>query len=111
MLTLYKFKNFNEIHLSLLYFNENMSNVFNLSSYSKLLRPLTIFVAIFCTLSSVLCRCDEKGVLLQNIVGSEYIVCTHWLNIVGAAAPTAPMIPAPMYVRFDSSRVVSTRLT
>ena len=24
----------------------------------------------------------------QNIVGAEYIVCTHWLNIVGAAAPT-----------------------
>ena len=41
---------------------------------------------------------DEKGVLLQNIVGAEYIVSTHWLNIVGAAAPTAPMVPTPMLI-------------
>ena len=39
---------------------------------------------------------DEKGVLLQNIVGAEYILCTRWLNIVDAAAPTAPMVPIPM---------------
>ena len=32
----------------------------------------------------------------ENIVGAEYIVCTHWLNIVGAAAPTAPMVLTPM---------------
>ena len=32
----------------------------------------------------------------QNIVGVEYIVCTHCLNIVGAGAPTAPMVPTPM---------------
>ena len=47
------------------------------------------------TIPSVLMH-DEKGVLLQNIVGAEYIVCTHWLNIVGATAPTAPMVPTPM---------------
>ena len=34
--------------------------------------------------------------LFQNIVGAECIVCIHWLNIVGAAAPTAPMVPTPM---------------
>ena len=40
----------------------------------------------------------DKYVLLQVIVGAEYIVCTHWLNIVGAAgAPTAPMVPTPMF--------------
>ena len=38
----------------------------------------------------------EKNILLQNIVGAECIVCTHWLNIVGAAALTAPMVPTPM---------------
>ena len=37
-----------------------------------------------------------NGVLLQNIVSAKYIVCTHWLNIVGAPAPTTPMIPTPM---------------
>ena len=36
---------------------------------------------------------DEKRVLLQNIVGAEYMVYTHWLNILGAAAPTAPVVP------------------
>ena len=41
----------------------------------------------------------EKGVFLQNIVSAEYIVCTHWLDIVGADAPTAPMVPTPMIVR------------
>ena len=39
---------------------------------------------------------DEKDVLLENVVGAEYIICTHWLNIVGAAAPTAPMVPTPV---------------
>ena len=38
----------------------------------------------------------KKLFLFQNIVGAEYIACTHWLNIVGAAAPTAPMVPTPM---------------
>ena len=32
---------------------------------------------------------DEKGFLSQNILGAEYIACTDWINIVGAAAPTA----------------------
>ena len=27
---------------------------------------------------------------------NNYIVCIHWLNIVGAAAPTALMVPMPM---------------
>ena len=40
----------------------------------------------------------EKGVLLQNIASAERIVCTYWLNIVGTAAPTAPMVPTPMGV-------------
>ena len=35
---------------------------------------------------------DEK-VFFQNIVGAEYTVCTHWLNIAGEAAPTARMFP------------------
>ena len=39
---------------------------------------------------------DEKGILLHNIVGAEYTVCTHWLNIEGATAPTEPMVPTPM---------------
>ena len=30
----------------------------------------------------------------QNIVGA------HWLNIVGAAAPTAPMVPTPPLSEF-----------
>ena len=46
-------------------------------------------------LTSVL-MCDEKEVLSQNIVGKEYIICTHWINIVGAAAPTVPMVPTLM---------------
>ena len=36
---------------------------------------------------------DEKVFLFENIVGAEYIVCTHWLNIVGAAAPIAALVP------------------
>ena len=36
--------------------------------------------------------------LSQNIVGAEYIVCTHWLNIVGAAALTTPMVATPMAI-------------
>ena len=32
----------------------------------------------------------KKGFLVQIIVGAEYIVCTHWINIVGAAAPLPP---------------------
>ena len=28
----------------------------------------------------------EREFLFQNIVGAEYIDCTLWLNIVGAAA-------------------------
>ena len=43
---------------------------------------------------------DEEGVLLQNIVGAEYIVCTHWLNIVGATAPNTPMVSTPMPIRY-----------
>ena len=38
----------------------------------------------------------EKGVLFQNIVGAECTVCTHWPYIVGAAVPTASMVPTPM---------------
>ena len=39
--------------------------------------------------SSLLRSFGEKGCFCsENIVGVEYIVCTHWLNIVGAAAPT-----------------------
>ena len=38
----------------------------------------------------------EKGFLPQNIVGAQYIACTHWPNIVGAQAPTEPMVPTPM---------------
>ena len=38
----------------------------------------------------------KRAFLFQNIVGAEYIVCTHCLNIVGASAPTAPMVPTPM---------------
>ena len=30
-------------------------------------------------------------------MGAECIACTHCLNIVGAAAPTAPMDPTPMH--------------
>ena len=43
--------------------------------------------------------CDsvmKRVFLFQNIVDAEYIVCTYWLNIAGAAAPTAPMVPATM---------------
>ena len=29
----------------------------------------------------------------ENIVGAEYLVCTHWLNIVGAAAGLHPLHP------------------
>ena len=29
-------------------------------------------------------------------MGAEYLVFTHWLNIVGAAEPTATMVPTPM---------------
>ena len=39
----------------------------------------------------------EKGFLVQIIVGAEYIACTHCLIIVGAAAPTEPMVPTLMY--------------
>ena len=42
--------------------------------------------------------------MLQNNVGAECIVRTHWLNIVGATAPTAPMVPTPMFDRLMSSR-------
>ena len=38
---------------------------------------------------------DKKGVLLQNIVGAKYIVCTHLLNIVGTTAPTSLMVLTP----------------
>ena len=31
--------------------------------------------------------------------------CTHWLNIVDAAAPTAPMVPTPM-VRLKTNDVI-----
>ena len=30
---------------------------------------------------------DEKDVLLENIVGAEYIICIHWLKIVGRLHP------------------------
>ena len=36
--------------------------------------------------------------LFVNIVGAEYIVCTHCQIIVGAAAPTEPMVPTLMVV-------------
>ena len=45
--------------------------------------------------------CHEKDVFLMNIVGAKFIVCTHWLNIVGAAAPTAPMVP-----KLGSQRII-----
>ena len=38
----------------------------------------------------------KRVFLFQNIVGAESIVCTQWQNIVGAAAPTAPMVPMPV---------------
>ena len=41
----------------------------------------------------------KKVFLSHNIVGAEYIVCTHWLNIVDAAAPAAPMVPTPMQLQ------------
>ena len=41
---------------------------------------------------------DEKAFLFKNIVGAECIVCTHWLNIAGAAAPIAPLVLTPMRV-------------
>ena len=36
--------------------------------------------------------------MVQIIVGAEYIVCTHCLIIVGAAAPTEPVVPTLMNV-------------
>ena len=44
----------------------------------------------------------ERVFLFQNIVGAEYIVCTLWLNTVGADAPTAPMVPTLMIWVDDS---------
>ena len=46
----------------------------------------------------------EKDVLFLNIVGAECIVCTHWRYIVGAAAPTSPMVPTPMHQRESKQR-------
>ena len=43
----------------------------------------------------VYCYMMERVFLSQNIVSAEQIVCTHWLNNVGAAAPTVPMVPKP----------------
>ena len=48
-----------------------------------------------------------NNVLLQNIVGVECIACTHWLNTVGAGAPTAPMVPTTTnFVGIDGSIVL-----
>ena len=49
----------------------------------------------------------KKVFLSQNIVGANYIVCTHWLNIVGAAAPIAPMVPTPMVLVNGGSPVAT----
>ena len=36
--------------------------------------------------------------MVQIIVGAEYIACTHCPIIVGAAAPTEPMVPTLMVI-------------
>ena len=49
----------------------------------------------------------KKGFLVQIIVGAEYIVCTHWINIVGAAAPLHPWFLRLCVATFNNAVIIS----